>query len=93
MFVAWLTVRAAFEHFVRVSAAERRRAERLLGGGSLGRSFSRSYGTGLSERRSPPTNVQPLTSPIQENITSITDKDKRRASLRVSMQCFIDIVS
>lgn len=40
--------RAAFEHYVRVTAAERRRAERLMGGGSLGRSFSRSYAGSLS---------------------------------------------
>ncbi|KAJ1527574.1 hypothetical protein ONE63_007538 [Megalurothrips usitatus] len=43
-----LPARAAFEHYVRVTAAERRRAERLMGGGSLGRSFSRSYAGSLS---------------------------------------------
>uniref|UniRef100_A0A1B6DCS0 SAM domain-containing protein n=1 Tax=Clastoptera arizonana TaxID=38151 RepID=A0A1B6DCS0_9HEMI len=81
-----LPARAAFEHFVRVSAAERKRAERLVGGGSLGRSFSRSYGAGLSERRSPP-NIRPLSSPIQESVVTTTnnDKDKRRASLRGSL--------
>ena len=43
-----LSCRAAFEHYVRVTAAERRRAERLMGGGSLGRSFCRSYAGSLA---------------------------------------------
>uniref|UniRef100_A0A8D8VL90 Uncharacterized protein n=1 Tax=Cacopsylla melanoneura TaxID=428564 RepID=A0A8D8VL90_9HEMI len=39
----FLFCRAAFEHFVRVSAAERRRAERIMNGGSLGRNFNRNH--------------------------------------------------
>ncbi|XP_063239852.1 kazrin isoform X2 [Bacillus rossius redtenbacheri] len=66
-----LPARAAFEHFARVGSAQtetRRRSDKLVGGGSLGRSFSRSYAGGLSERSAgPPPDP---------------DKERRRASLR-----------
>ncbi|XP_068083344.1 kazrin isoform X2 [Anabrus simplex] len=70
-----LPARAAFDHFVRVSKSERRRAEKLVGGGSLGRSFSRSYAGGLAERSSPGAERP---APEQE-------KERRRASLRGSL--------
>ncbi|KAG8284029.1 hypothetical protein J6590_003721 [Homalodisca vitripennis] len=68
---------AAFDHFVRVHATERRRAERLLSGGSLGRSFSRSHGP-LPPPPLPLPNVPP---PMLEPSVA----DKRRASLRGSL--------
>ncbi|XP_049859909.1 kazrin isoform X1 [Schistocerca gregaria] len=71
-----LPARAAFEHFVRVSKSERRRAEKLVGGGSLGRSFSRSYAGGLAERSSPATE-RPGPGPAPEQ-----EKERRRSSLR-----------
>ncbi|XP_075237662.1 liprin protein kazrin [Lycorma delicatula] len=85
-----LPARAAFEHFVRVSAAEKRRAEQLLGGGSLGRSFSRSYAAGLADVRAsaPPfitsANTSNMSSPIHDIVHPV-EKDKRRASLRGSL--------
>ncbi|XP_046678862.1 kazrin isoform X2 [Homalodisca vitripennis] len=72
-----LPARAAFDHFVRVHATERRRAERLLSGGSLGRSFSRSHGP-LPPPPLPLPNVPP---PMLEPSVA----DKRRASLRGSL--------
>ncbi|KAK7874357.1 hypothetical protein R5R35_007824 [Gryllus longicercus] len=74
-----LPARAAFEHFVRVSKSERRkRAEKLVGGGSLGRSFSRSYAGSLADRPggwAEPAPGRALPQPEPE-------KERRRASLR-----------
>lgn len=59
---------------------ERRRAERLLSGGSLGRNFSRAH-------NSAPRTLPTITSPTLEAGMLPTppgaEPDKRRASLRV----------
>ncbi|PSN33433.1 hypothetical protein C0J52_17966, partial [Blattella germanica] len=73
-----LPARASFEHFVRISRAERRRAEKLVGGGSLGRSFSRSYAGGLAGEGG--TSMPP----VQQLAGNEQEKERRRASLRVS---------
>ncbi|KAJ9588723.1 hypothetical protein L9F63_017981 [Diploptera punctata] len=74
-----LPARASFEHFVRISRAERRRAEKLVGGGSLGRSFSRSYAGGLAGEGG--TSMPP----VQQLAGNEQEKDRRRASLRGSL--------
>lgn len=79
--------RAAVEHYMKISKAERRRYEKLMSGGSLGRSFSRSYAGGLQDHHhhhdgasmADPAGVADLGA----------DKDRsRRASLRVSIASF-----
>lgn len=73
--------RSAVEHYMRSSKAERRRAEKLLGGGSLGRSFSRSYAGGLQREPPPPSEEE------EDAAAAAAERDKgsRRSSLRVSL--------
>lgn len=77
----YVSFRASFEHSVRISRAERRRAEKLIGGGSLGRSFSRSYAGGLAGEGG--AMVQ-AAAPVQQLAGNEQEKERRRASLRVS---------
>ncbi|XP_069683898.1 kazrin isoform X2 [Periplaneta americana] len=77
-----LPARASFEHFVRISRAERRRAEKLVGGGSLGRSFSRSYAGGLAGEGGA---MMQAAAPVQQLAGNEQEKERRRASLRGSL--------
>lgn len=80
-FLLYVSCRASFEHFVRISRAERRRAEKLVGGGSLGRSFSRSYAGGLAGEGGA---MMQAAAPVQQLAGNEQEKERRRASLRVS---------
>ncbi|KAI5744640.1 hypothetical protein M8J76_003999 [Diaphorina citri] len=85
-----LPARAAFEHFVRVSAAERRRAERIMNGGSLGRNFSRSnhhHGNHSQDNHYETLERSSTFSSPQNSYKSDTgsissNSDKRKTSLR-----------
>ncbi|XP_033611582.1 platelet binding protein GspB isoform X2 [Cryptotermes secundus] len=77
-----LPARASFEHSVRISRAERRRAEKLVGGGSLGRSFSRSYAGGLAGEGGA---MMQAAAPVQQLAGNEQEKERRRASLRGSL--------
>lgn len=75
------TFRASFEQLL---ARSQRRAEALPGGGSLGRSLSRSLTGGLSDHREKPTLKE-----IQENdAKNLSTDDTPRSSLRVSSVCY-----
>lgn len=90
--VGFCSRRAAFEHFVRVSAAERRRAERIMNGGSLGRNFSRSnhhHGNHSQDNHYETLERSSTFSSPQNSYKSDTgsissNSDKRKTSLRVS---------
>lgn len=76
-----LPARASFEHLL---ARSQRRAEAFPGGGSLGRSLSRSLTGGLSDHRDKPTLKE-----IQENdAKTLSTDDTPRSSLRVSSVCY-----
>lgn len=66
---------------MRVSRAERRRAEKLVGGGSLGRSFSRSCAGNLAGEGGA---MMQAAAPVQQLAGNEQEKERRRASLRVS---------
>ncbi|XP_065339872.1 kazrin isoform X4 [Cloeon dipterum] len=76
-----LPARAAVEHYMKISKAERRRYEKLMSGGSLGRSFSRSYAGGLQDHH----HHQDGASIAEGSGAELAaDKDRsRRASLRL----------
>ncbi|CAB3376491.1 Hypothetical predicted protein [Cloeon dipterum] len=78
-----LPARAAVEHYMKISKAERRRYEKLMSGGSLGRSFSRSYAGGLQDHH----HHQDGASIAEGSGAELAaDKDRsRRASLRGSL--------
>lgn len=66
---------------MRISRAERRRAEKLVGGGSLGRSFSRSCAGSLAGEGGA---MMQAAAPVQQLAGNEQEKERRRASLRVS---------
>lgn len=76
--------RASYEHLIRVNKAARRRAEsKLIGGGSLGRSFARGCAPRLPPPPPPPLTIAAAVASAP-NDPAAEDKDTRRASLRVS---------
>jgi hypothetical protein len=85
--------RAAVEHYMKISKAERRRYEKLMSGGSLGRSFSRSYAGGLQDHHHHHDGAS-MAEPAGVAADLGADKDRsRRASLRVSIASLYPLAS
>jgi hypothetical protein len=78
---------------MKISKAERRRYEKLMSGGSLGRSFSRSYAGGLQDHHHHHDGAS-MADPAGVAADLGADKDRsRRASLRVSIASLYPLAS